>query len=208
MCWRCAHLTTHHEMQPGQQLAGCTCDQTEIYPSAAVQHIPVLTRIASRMTRNDADAQDLVQDTMIRAVGRWLTYQPGTSVRRWLITILQNAFINAYRKRRRHERFDTERPIDVLYSMHASNGDDAELNDIRDIAPLVNKAIRELPPKYREVLVRADIQGQKYRDIAAELGMPMGSVMSVLFRARKALEAPMAEAAADYGITVRRRVSR
>lgn len=209
LCWRCAHLVTHHAMQIDAPLNGCTCNQSEIYPSAAIQHMDVLTKIALCMARDRAGAQDLVQETMLKAITHWLQYRPGTSVRGWLTTILQNTFINAYKRRRRHERFAVEHPIDVLNSMHG-DADHSQINrtDMRELAPIVRHALAKLPEKYRAVLIRADIEGQKYREIAEELDMPMGTVMSVLFRARRALEAPMAEVAAEYGITVKRRVSR
>ncbi len=205
-------MVTHHAMQIGQQLTGCTCNQAEIYPSAVVPYMPVLLPIATKMTRDATAARDLVQDTLMRAVSRWLQYRPGTSVRAWLVSILQHTYINAYRQRRRHERTNMERPGDVLHSLHNAEVCDRELvtedDHSQQLGPAVARAIAALPAKYRDVLVRADIEGQRYRDIASALDIPIGSVMNVLYRARKALEVPLASAAADYGLKPKRRVSR
>lgn len=160
---------------------------------------------AMRMTRSPDDAHDLVQETLLRAYLAWERFEPGSNCRAWLFRILTNSFINIYRKRRRHQRFATECPADAVAaiygtSVHAANDPESTLLTT-SFSDEVRAALDTLAPDYRAVVELADLRGIRYREIAEKLDVPIGTVMSRLFRARRQLEAQLGDfAAADYGI--------
>ncbi len=158
-----------------------------------------------RISRDPNTANDLVQETLMRAMCAWDSFQPGSNLRAWLLRILTNAFINGYRKRRRHHRFATERPGDALAALYGRDQD--RTDDLEavlygdELSDEVKAALDRLGPAYRDVVERADLRGECYQDIADALDVPIGTVMSRLFRARRMLEAELASfAARDYGI--------
>lgn len=164
-----------------------------------------LYAMALRITRNPDHAGDLVQETLLRSMVAHESFVPGSNLRAWLLRILTNAFINGYRKRRRHQRLTTERPGDALTAFYGDDTDhepdlETELTE-NTLGDEVSSALGKLGPQYREVIERADLKGEKYRDIADSLCVPIGTVMSRLFRARRELESELAGyAASDYGI--------
>jgi len=172
---------------------------------ACVPHQAELFGVAMRICRDPETAKDLVQETLLRAMCAWDSFQPGSNLRAWLFRILTNAFINGYRKRRRHQRFATERPGDALVALYGRDQDHTD--DLEDelcgdeLCDEVKTALGRLGPEYRDVVERADLRGEKYKDIADALDVPIGTVMSRLFRARRMLEGELAGfAAQDYGI--------
>ena len=161
-----------------------------------------------RICRDPDNAKDLVQETLLRAMVAWQSFERGTNLRAWLFRILTNSFINGYRKRRRHQRFATERPGDALTALYGRDQDHTD--DLEDtlygdeLSDEVQGALGKLGDDYRDVVERADLKGQKYKDIADDLEVPIGTVMSRLFRARRVLENELASyAREDYGITKR-----
>ena len=172
---------------------------------AVIPHQGELFGVAMRICRDPDTAKDLVQETLLRAMVAWDSFQPGSNLRAWLFRILTNAFINGYRKRRRHQRFATERPGDALTALYGKDQDrtdDLEEELVVDeLCDEVKTALDRLGPEYRDVVERADLKGEKYKDIADALHVPIGTVMSRLFRARRVLEGELAGfAAKDYGI--------
>jgi RNA polymerase sigma-70 factor (ECF subfamily) len=168
-------------------------------------HRDVLLAAALRMTRQRNDAEDLVQETLLRAYMAWQSFAPGTNCRAWLLRILTNAFINGYRRRRRHNRFTNDCPDDAVAAFYGDAPEEAkdpEASLLRDeLGDEVTAALDTLAPDYREVVELADLQGVRYREIADLLGVPIGTVMSRLFRARRLLEVQLSDfAATDYGI--------
>ena len=146
-----------------------------------------------------------MQETLLRAMCAWASFQPGSNLRAWLFRILTNSFINGYRKRRRHQRFASERPGDALIALYGRDQD--RTDDLQtelfgdELCDEVKTALGRLGPEYRDVVERADLNGEHYKDIADALDIPIGTVMSRLFRARRVLEAELAGfAARDYGI--------
>ncbi|MGE3543140.1 MAG: sigma-70 family RNA polymerase sigma factor [Kofleriaceae bacterium] len=172
---------------------------------ACLPHQAELYGVAMRISRDPNTAKDLVQETLLRAMVAWASFEPGSNVRAWLFRILTNAFINGYRKRRRHQRFAVERPgdaLNALYGRDQDRTDDLEEVLVADqLSDEVKSALARLGPEYRTVVERADLQGERYKDIAETLHVPIGTVMSRLFRARRMLEAELAGfASRDYGI--------
>ena len=163
-----------------------------------------LLAAALRYTRNRADAEDLVQDTMARALAAWSRFEPGSNCRAWLHRILTNGFISGYRRRRRHNRFAHETGDDAVAALYGDEParavrPDDELTD--GLGDETLSALAELGEDYLKVVLLADLRGARYRDIATQLNLPIGTVMSRLFRARRQLEERLRDfAAADYGI--------
>jgi RNA polymerase sigma-70 factor (ECF subfamily) len=172
---------------------------------ACMPHQAELFGVAMRICRDPESARDLVQETLLRAMCAWASFQPGSNLRAWLFRILTNGFINGYRKRRRHQRFATERPGDALAALYGRDQDCTDdLEEVvfgEELCDEVKTALGRLGPEYRDVVERADLRGEKYKDIADALEVPIGTVMSRLFRARRVLETELAGfAAKDYGI--------
>jgi RNA polymerase sigma-70 factor (ECF subfamily) len=175
------------------------------FAAQCLPHQPELYGVAMRICRDPDTAKDLVQETLLRAMCAWASFEQGSNLRAWLFRILTNAFINGYRKRRRHQRFATERPGDALAALYGRDQDHTD--DLEDtlygeqLSDEVQGALARLGADYRDVVERADLKGQKYKDIADDLDVPIGTVMSRLFRARRVLETELAGfAARDYGI--------
>jgi RNA polymerase sigma-70 factor (ECF subfamily) len=165
------------------------------FAESCLPHQPELYGVAMRIARDPDTAKDLVQETLLRAMVAWDSFEPGSNVRAWLFRILTNAFINGYRKRRRHQRFATERPGDALtalYGRDRDSTDDLE-NELygETLSDEVTGALAKLGADYREVVERADLRGEKYKDIADALEVPIGTVMSRLARAREKLAAEL-----------------
>ena len=175
------------------------------FEAQCMPHQQELYGVAMRICRDPDTAKDLVQETLLRAMCAWASFEQGSNLRAWLFRILTNAFINGYRKRRRHQRFATERPGDALAALYGRDQDCTD--DLEDtlygeqLSDEVQGALSRLGSDYRDVVERADLKGQKYKDIADDLDVPIGTVMSRLFRARRVLETELAGfAARDYGI--------
>jgi len=148
----------------------------QAFEAACLPHQAELFGVAMRIARDPDMAKDLVQETLLRAMTAWASFQPGSNLRAWLFRILTNAFINGYRKRRRHQRFATERPGDALTALY---GRDQDCTDDLDAALVedelcdeVKTALDRLGPEYRDVVERADLRGEKYKDIADVKGSP------------------------------------
>ena len=172
---------------------------------ACLPHQAEMFGVAMRICRDPDLAKDLVQETLLRAMVAWTSFQPGSNLRAWLFRILTNSFINGYRKRRRHQRFATERPGDALAALYGSDQDHTDDLEVAlcegELCDEVKAALDRLGPEYRDVVERADLRGEKYKDIADALHVPIGTVMSRLFRARRVLEGELqGMAARDYGI--------
>jgi RNA polymerase sigma-70 factor (ECF subfamily) len=161
------------------------------------QALPFLSSLyntAFRLARNAEDAEDLVQETYLRAYRSFDQFTPGTNLKAWLFRILKNAFINEYRKRRAtpvEEEFGAledsfESRIDSDRYPAAKNPEQEALE--RSLDEDVQRALDLLPPDYRMAVLLADLEGFSYKEIAEILEIPIGTVMSRLYRGRKQLE--------------------
>jgi len=169
-------------------------------------NLPALLAVANRLTRSRAEAEDLLQDTCVKAFRSRDQYRPGTNLRGWLLAILRNTFLNGYR-RRSLERRTLEGPdagalaagwIGAASLRALRDPDSGGLDGVLE-RPLLD-AIDELPADFRMVVLLADVEELSYREIADTLGCPIGTVMSRLHRARRVLRARLIEHARSLGI--------
>jgi RNA polymerase sigma-70 factor (ECF subfamily) len=167
--------------------------------------LPSLYGAAIRLTRNQTDAEDLVQETYLRAFRGFAGFQEGTNLKAWLYRILTNSYINTYRKKQRSPQI-VEGPddLDEWYLYDRLGGQSTEqsaeaavLDTIPDEA--VKRAVESLPERFRLPVLLADVEGFSYKEIAEIMDTPIGTVMSRLHRGRKALEKALWETAKERG---------
>src|SRR5436305_2045688 len=178
------------------------------FEAQAMEFMPSLYTAALRMTRNPADAEDLVQETYLKAYRGFGGFEEGTNLRAWLYRILTNTFINSYRsKKRRPEQVDVDEVEDLyLYRRlgaleQASAGRSAEdevLDHFTDDD--VKNALEALPDQFRMAVLLADVEGFSYKEIADILDIPIGTVMSRLHRGRRALQKALFEFGLERGL--------
>lgn len=161
---------------------------------------------AYRMSRNRQDAEDLLQETYLRAYKYYDKFQEGTNFKAWLFKILKNTFINRYRKRQRQPLKNSFDEIEgsfeskLLESPLTARGATPEEELMVDALDQdVQQALEALPDDYRTAVELADLQGLSYREIADQLGIPLGTVMSRLYRGRRKLEAVLLQYAREHG---------
>ena len=166
---------------------------------------------ALRMTRNPSDAEDLVQETYLRAYRGFGGYQDGTNLKAWLFRILTNTFINMYRAKQRRPQESELDEVEDLYLYRRLGGLEAarvgrsaedELMDTFSEAE-VKAAIEALPENFRMAVLLADVEGFAYKEIAEILDIPIGTVMSRLHRGRKALQKQLFDYAVTHGLADR-----
>lgn len=168
----------------------------------ALPYLDLMYPAALRLTRNRADAEDLVQETFARAYASFGQFRPGTNLKAWLYRILTNTFITGYRKRRRERQpaatdsFQDWQIARAGYDPPAGlKPADAEVVECL-LDPRVKQALRDLPEDFRTVVYLADIEGCAYREIAAIMRTPIGTVTSRLYRARRQLRGHLRDYAA------------
>lgn len=159
-------------------------------------------RFAYSLTRNESDAEDLVQETYLRAFRSWHTFQAGSDARRWLFTICRNAFLRS-RERARHEvdLEDGDAESLALALRHGellADGTDRILAQI-DLRPALAAALDQLQEPFRSTVILVDVEDQSYDAAAEILGVPIGTVRSRLFRGRRQLQERLAAYAKDAG---------
>jgi RNA polymerase sigma-70 factor (ECF subfamily) len=181
------------------------------FADQAMEHMPSLYAAAMRMTRNPADAEDLVQETYLKAYRGFGGFQEGTNLKAWLYRILTNTFINAYRsKKRRPDETQLDEVEDLylyrrlggLEAAQAGRSAEDELMDFFTDTE-VKDAIEALPVQFRMAVLLADVEGFSYKEIAEILDIPIGTVMSRLHRGRKSLQKQLYEFATSRGLTGR-----
>ncbi len=181
------------------------------FETQALSYLDPLYRTALRMTRSEADAEDLVQETYIRALRFRDQFTPGTNLKAWLFRILTNTFINMYRRRKAQpettelgdvDEFSLYRRMTGAGSVAASpNPEEEFLRGIVDTE--VKDALAELPEKFRTVVL-LDVEGFSYKEIAETLEIPIGTVMSRLHRGRRFLQKRLYDLAQERGIAALR----
>jgi len=173
----------------------------------AIAQIDALYRTALRMTRSPSDAEDLVQETYLRAFRSLHQFTEGTNLRAWLFRIMTNTYINDYRKRQRRPTNTSLDDIEDFYlydhlvdTVVQQQSDDPESEVLEKLTTTnITDAIDELPDEFRQVVTLADVEGFTYREIADILQIPVGTVMSRLFRARRRLRKLLYDVALESG---------
>lgn len=167
----------------------------EIFEEEAMQHINDLYRTATRLTMNQTDADDLVQETYMQAWKSFHHYEPGTNCRAWLYKILFNKFDHFRRKKYTQAKYMQEADELVFSNAAYSAPIPEHLTDQEVIA-----ALNKLPEHYRSVVLLADVHDFDYKEVAQILDIPIGTVMSRLNRARTQLKKSLVKVAAEFGI--------
>ena len=175
----------------------------------ADEAMPLLDQLyggALRMTRNPQDAEDLVQETYLKAYKNFDSFTPGTNLKAWLYRIMTNTYINTYRKKQRRPLVTSADDVtdNQLYtsSSHDSTGlESAEVEALKAMPnSKISEALNALNEDYRMVVYYADVEGLAYKEIAEVLDIPMGTVMSRLHRGRKQLRGMLKDVARERGI--------
>ena len=174
----------------------------------AMQYAPQLYSGALRMTRNRADAEDLVQETYLKGFRSYHSFSEGTNLRAWLFRIMTNTFINSYRSKQRRPDETDLGDIEDLYLyknlgavQNSAAGRSAE-ETLMEMLPddEVKQALEDLPDNFRLPVILADVEGFSYKEIAEMLDIPIGTVMSRLHRGRKAMQKTLHDLALARGL--------
>jgi RNA polymerase sigma-70 factor (ECF subfamily) len=177
----------------------------EGFEREALVHLDAVYRTALRLAGDPTDAQDLVQETMLKAFRAWRQYRPGTNAKAWLLTILRNTFVNQYRRRKlRPASVDVGEIEPFTVFREVQDADPERTFFDRLVDDDVLRAIDGLPEDFREVLVLSDVEGLTYAEIAHAIGAPVGTVKSRLFRARQILQRELYDYAVEAGYVPRR----
>lgn len=180
----------------------------EILTKEAMQYAPQLFSTALRMTRNRADAEDLVQETFVKAWRSHSTFQEGTNLRAWLFRIMTNTFINKYNAQQRRPQESELDEVEELFLFRRMGAfDQSKMNQSAEDQLLefftddeVKNAIEELPEMFRLPVLLSDVDGFSYKEIAEMLDVPIGTVMSRLHRGRKMMQKLLYTYAKERGL--------
>lgn len=176
------------------------------FEDATLTYTDILYSTALRLSKNKEEAEDLVQDTFLKAYKFYDKFEWGTNLKAWLLKILTNTFINNYKKNNRsvlmNDDYDIEPEYDVFISKEAAktfqNPEDLFFRKI--FAEDLDKALKKLPPEFRMVIILSDLEELSYKEISEILECPLGTVMSRLHRGRKLLQKYLIDHALDMGI--------
>lgn len=181
-------------------------ERTLRFETDALQYLDQLYAAAMRMTRNPADAEDVVQETFAKAYGSFHQFRPGTNLKAWLYRILTNTYINSYRKKQREPQLSDGENVEDWQLARAESHTSSGLKSAETVAlenlpdSDVKDALQQLAPDFRLAVFLADVEGFSYKEIAEIMGTPIGTVMSRLNRGRTQLRKLLADYARDRGV--------
>jgi RNA polymerase sigma-70 factor (ECF subfamily) len=187
-------------------LANAPKEKRSEFERQALVHVDSLYGAAYRLTRNARDAEDLVQDSLLRAYRFWDSFEQDSNCKAWLLRIVTNTFINEYQRKKRSREVldaasaeqDATDGVLVQASAHDRQSPEKALLE-RSVSDDVQRALDNLPDDFRTAVVLCDVQGLSYKEIAEIMQTPVGTVMSRLFRGRKLLAASLREFAVAEG---------
>jgi RNA polymerase sigma-70 factor (ECF subfamily) len=177
------------------------------FEEEALKHLDALYRTALRMTRNPSDAEDLVQDALVRGYRFYDRFEPGTNFRAWLFKILTNTYINSYRRKQGRPQESSLEDTEEFFLYNQLSNDGERVTDVEDTvldrlgADSIQRAIDQLPPQFRTTVQLSDVEGLSYAEIAEATGVAKGTVMSRLFRGRRQLQRALWDQAQAAGFT-------
>jgi RNA polymerase sigma-70 factor (ECF subfamily) len=175
----------------------------EAFETEALRWRSDVHRFALSMTRDEADAEDIVQDTYLRAFRSWRTFAAGSDCRRWLFTICRNVFVRSRERSRQClpiEACEMDAVIADASVMAAWSDRAAEHFTTVDVTPAIYQAVSRVPEPFRSALMVVDLEDQSYEAAAVKLGVPIGTVRSRLFRGRRLLQEQLLCYALDLGV--------
>ena len=172
-------------------------------------HMQAMYGIALKYTHNEQEAQDLLQETMVKACRCFDSFEEGTNCRAWLVRIMTNTFINEYRRHRRELNIldvVTDEAADYVKSVVNTPDKSLEQNEVNQqkgffysVSDELARALNAISGEFKSIIVMADLEELSYREISEKLQIPIGTVMSRLFRARQMLKKLLSEYAGDLG---------
>lgn len=168
------------------------------FEAEVLTHLDAMYSFGMKLSRASEDAEDLVSDTVLRALERWEQYRPGTNMRAWLFTILYHVFVS---RKRRIESREVQPPESTTSATFDTVGEADPEGTFYDsfVDEDVTRAIEKLPEEYRTAVVLSDLHGLRYAEIAEILAVPEGTVKSRLFRGRRILQKQLASYAVEMG---------
>jgi len=173
------------------------------FTSIALPLLPAVARIARSLTHDEADADDLVQDTYLKAYRHWGTFVAGSDCKRWLAAICRNTFFAQRSRQRWVTAVGDDLELETFAAVHvhkqARDGGVEDMFARLDLAPAIRASIEALDPAFRDVVMLVDVADLRYEDAAEMLGIPVGTVRSRLYRARRQLQQQLLDFAIDAG---------
>lgn len=182
-------------------------ERRALFQSEAMPHVDAVYRFALRLSGSPDHAQDLVQDTFLRAFKAWDQYTPGTQCKSWLFTICRNLYVRQWERSQRHDEIVAENTapeapgVDTVNPLWASVASDDPEGDFFGslVDDEVLRAIDGLPEEFRMAVVLSDVEGLSYQEVSEMLDVPVGTVKSRLFRGRRLLQKVLYEFAVEMG---------
>lgn len=162
------------------------------------------------MTRDEADAEDVVQDTYLRALRSWHTFAPESDCRRWLFAICRNVFLRSRERSDRCVAFESRELDAVIAEGSMKAWEELPPKDFADVDiwPAIQGAVAQIPEPFRSTIIAVDLNDESYETAASQLGVPIGTVRSRLFRGRRLLQHQLRSYALDFGVAVESNILR